>query len=310
MRLEWIEDILAVLEAGSLNRAAEQRYLTQPAFSRRIKSIEDYVGVELLDRSRKPAQLRKSVIEHQQRLEDLAAGLRELLYDLRQKDHKIDNRIVIASQHAITTSIAPSLVKRMSTEMGINIRLLSANRDECFTYLVTRQADLMLTYRSIDEPLPLQGSFLEECDLGDEPFVPVFATNTLANLNDDYRRGELPVIAYPTDVFLGEVMNRELFPKLRKYVFVRPKAETALTLAALQLALTGVGVAWVPRSLAAKELDDGDLTDLGHIFAKATLSIRAIRLAGPKSPTEQGVWKIVGRTGKAIKPRAPVRSSP
>ncbi len=303
MRLEWIEDILAVLEAGSLNRAAEQRYLTQSAFSRRIKSIEDYVGVELLDRSRKPAQLRQAVIEQRHRLEDLSAGLRELLYDLRQKDRKIDNRITIASQHAITTSIAPSIVKQMSQELGINICLQSANRDECFTLLVTRQVDLMLTYRLVDEHSSLQGSFLEECDLGEELFIPVFATNALAGLNEDYRRGELPMIAYPTDVFLGEVMSRELYPKLRKHVFIRVKAETALTLAALQLAMTGVGVAWVPRSLAATALDNGDLTELGHIFAKAPLSIRAIRLAGPKTLNEQDVWKIVSRIGKPVKRR-------
>jgi DNA-binding transcriptional LysR family regulator len=34
MRLEWLEDILAVMETGSFIRAAEQRLLTQPAFSR------------------------------------------------------------------------------------------------------------------------------------------------------------------------------------------------------------------------------------------------------------------------------------
>ena len=43
MRLDWLDDLLAVLEQGSLSRAAESRQLTQPAFSRRIKAIEDYL---------------------------------------------------------------------------------------------------------------------------------------------------------------------------------------------------------------------------------------------------------------------------
>ena len=37
MRLEWIEDILAVLDTGSLARAAEKRLLTQSAFTRRVR---------------------------------------------------------------------------------------------------------------------------------------------------------------------------------------------------------------------------------------------------------------------------------
>ena len=50
MKLEWLEDIIAIFESESLNEAATRRYLTQPAFSRRVRSIEEYLGVELMDR--------------------------------------------------------------------------------------------------------------------------------------------------------------------------------------------------------------------------------------------------------------------
>ncbi len=293
MRLEWIEDIIAVLRAGSLNRAAEQRFLTQPAFSRRIKSIEDYIGVELIDRTHKPAQLRGPVVEQQQKLEQLAAGLRDLLYALRQQDRQVKNRVVIASQHAITTSVAPSLIKELASDLDTQIRLRSANRSECFTLLVTKQADLTLTYRSPDEDLPIGGEFLEQIDFGEELFVPVFASAGLGELNAQYRSGEVPVIIYPPDVFLGEVMRREILPRLRDQLFLKEKAESALTLAALQLALAGVGVAWVPQSLAAKEIGYGNLTELSHLFGQARLRIGATRLSGSKSPAEQDVWTVI-----------------
>ncbi|MGB3147248.1 MAG: LysR family transcriptional regulator, partial [Paracoccaceae bacterium] len=35
MRLEWLEDILAIAETGSFAVAAERRHRTQSAFSRR-----------------------------------------------------------------------------------------------------------------------------------------------------------------------------------------------------------------------------------------------------------------------------------
>ncbi len=39
MRLEWIEDILCVIDTGSFTQAAQKRHLTQPAFTRRIHGI-------------------------------------------------------------------------------------------------------------------------------------------------------------------------------------------------------------------------------------------------------------------------------
>ena len=57
MKLEWLEDLLAVIDQGSLSKAAVARHLTQPAFSRRVRAIEGYLGCELFDRDRKPLQL-------------------------------------------------------------------------------------------------------------------------------------------------------------------------------------------------------------------------------------------------------------
>ena len=51
MRLEWLEDILAVADAGSLSVAAERRRLTQSAFSRRMQFIEQALGGQLFDLS-------------------------------------------------------------------------------------------------------------------------------------------------------------------------------------------------------------------------------------------------------------------
>lgn len=293
MRYEWIEDILSLIKAGSLTRAAEQCYLSQPALSRRIRAIEEYLGVEVLDRRRKPAQIRPEIADQRERLEILVSGFRDLLFDLRQRGRKTGNRVVIACQHAVTTSIAPSVVKRLSADMEASVRLLSANRDECFAFLLTKQADLTLTYRVPDEDLPLEHSFLEECDFGREDLVPVYATDALDDLNEQYRSGEVPVVLYPGDVFFGKVMSREILPKLRLQMVLRPKAETALTLAGLQLALAGVGVAWVPLSLAAAEIAAGNLTNLSHLFRSTPLSVTALRLVGARSPVEQDVWDVI-----------------
>ncbi|MCL5425335.1 MAG: LysR family transcriptional regulator, partial [Gammaproteobacteria bacterium] len=51
MELVWLEDFIALAEHGSFVRAAEARHITQPAFSRRIRSLEQWMGVSLFVRT-------------------------------------------------------------------------------------------------------------------------------------------------------------------------------------------------------------------------------------------------------------------
>ncbi|WP_119165144.1 LysR family transcriptional regulator [Algihabitans albus] len=293
MRLEWIEDLLAVMETGSLSRAAEKRFSTQPAFSRRIRSIEEHIGVELLDRTRKPVQIKTSLLDQRQRMQELAAGLRQLTLDLKRQDRTAQNRVVIASQHAITTAMAPHLINRLSDRQDLSIRLRSANRKECLILLMTRQADIILIYESEGDRLAADEDFLERCAVGRERLVPVYATNRLTQLNEAYALGELPVIAYPPDVFLGSLLEAKVFPRLPARSFIQRKAETALTPAALQLAVAGVGIAWVPRSLALGEIGRGSLTELAGSLPSSELFMTALRLTTPKSAAEERMWATV-----------------
>ena len=57
LNLSWLEDFLALAASGNFSRAADERHMTQPAFSRRIKALETWVGAELFDRRNQPATL-------------------------------------------------------------------------------------------------------------------------------------------------------------------------------------------------------------------------------------------------------------
>ncbi|MGX1096487.1 LysR family transcriptional regulator [Amorphus sp. MBR-141] len=295
MRLDWLEDILAVLEAGSLAAAAERRFVTQPAFSRRIMAIEAHLGVELLDRSRKPAQMKAAVRDERERIQDLATRLRELENHLRRQDREVQNRIVISCQHAITTSIAPSLVQQLSIDRNLSTRLRSANREECYAQLMTKQADIALLYQSETEPLPPEDAYLERIEMGPEPLIPVFPTALLDRLNEDYARGVIPIVAYPAEVFLGKVMNQEILPGFASAAFLSKRAETALTLAMKQLVSAGVGVAWLPASLVADEVASGALSDLSPAFGAGRLQIVAMRLRLEGTPVVDRVWREIER---------------
>lgn len=54
MNTRDLEAFVAVIESGSMIRAAEKLFLTQPGLTRRIQNLETTLGVALLDRQSKP----------------------------------------------------------------------------------------------------------------------------------------------------------------------------------------------------------------------------------------------------------------
>lgn len=296
MRLEWLEDILAVAQTGSFSEAAERRHLTQSAFSRRIQTIEDQVGAPLFDRTRKPVQLLRHTEAQREQIALLARLLRQLAADLRRGDRVSENTLVISSQHSLTTSLTPALIKDINLSHGdIYIRLRSANLADCFAQLLSRQADILIVYRLPGHEHPILGAYIESHTIGWERLIPVLAPGAMAALHASRAAGELPYVAYPSEVFLGQVLQSTILPRLANIVDAQPRAQTALTLASIEMATMGIGVAWVPESLARDRIAAGKLVNLADGLPSCRLEVTAVRLVGNPGPAEVAVWQSLLR---------------
>jgi LysR family transcriptional regulator, hypochlorite-specific transcription factor HypT len=291
MRLEWLEDILAIAETGSFSGAAERRRLTQSAFSRRVQQIEDHVGVELFDRAHKPIRLHPTTLAQSEQILLLSTALRQLVVDLRRGERMASNKVVVACQHSLTAARIPRILQHLPDHRtGIHVRLRSANLDECTGLLLSRQADVAIVYRLPDEADDFNTDFLEVITIGTDRLVPVFNT-ALPDLPPTGPDGrEIAYIAYPADVFFGKVMDRKILPFLGPGTHATPKVETALTLAAVEMAVAGIGVAWVPWSLAAERIASGRLIDLSAQLPSCDLEVSAMRLQGKASLAGTVFW--------------------
>lgn len=291
MRLEWLEDILAIAETGSFSGAAERRRLTQSAFSRRVQQIEDYVGVELFDRAHKPIRLQPTTLAQSEHILLLTAGLRQLLVDLRRGERMTSNKVVIACQHSLTTVRLPNILRQLPAQRdSIHVRLRSANLDECTGLLLSRQADVAIVYRLPGDTDGFSADFLEVMTIGTDRLIPVFHSPLPTGAGDAGQDMIIPYIAYPADVFFGKVLDRKILPLLHTGADHVPKVETALTLAAVEMAAAGIGVAWVPESLALGRIAAGQLVDLSAHLPACDLQVMAMRLQGSPSVAGTVFW--------------------
>ena len=101
MDLKWLEDVLVLLEERNLTRAAARRNITQPAFSRRIRSFENWLGVEVLERSTNRVDLSASLVSNE-------AEIRALVTRIQNFRSKIAHFNPASSTVSITAKHAPA----------------------------------------------------------------------------------------------------------------------------------------------------------------------------------------------------------
>ena len=131
------------------------------------------------------------------------------------RDRITTNKIVIASQHSLTTSLAPSIIQGIQLRgEETYVRLRSANLDECFGLLLSRQADIAIFYVVPDGRIEVGDDYLETAIIGSDRLIPVFATDLSSRFACDAEVVNLPYVAYPNDVFFGQVMDQSILPAI------------------------------------------------------------------------------------------------
>src|SRR3954453_23056231 len=111
MELRWLEDFLTLAEQRTFARAAAVRRITQPAFSRRIRALEEWLGTELFLRSAQGAVLTPAGKFLRAPAEELTRNL----YQLRQATLEVADReastLSIAATHALSFVFFPSWIR-------------------------------------------------------------------------------------------------------------------------------------------------------------------------------------------------------
>lgn len=299
MRLEWIEDILAVSEMGSFNAAAEARFLTPSAFTRRIRSIEETLGCELFDRTKKPIVLKRHVRDSLPELREAAARLRHARQLLSEPEVDQTQRITLICQHALTASVAPGLLAHPVLGETPNARIKSGGKSECLLTLMKRKAEFALVYEALGEDPDLDPEFCDRVVLGHEKFSPVIRQGVAPDLERQTPTllpDTLPMIGYPSSIFLGEVLQKTLASRPEKTPQLIRVAETGLSLALVEFVRRGLGVGWLPNMITEADLEAKSLVSLEHVLPTFELNVVLLRMKNDLPPKADEFWRAIKDT--------------
>lgn len=273
MELRWIEDVLILLEEGNMTRAAQRRNITQPAFSRRIRSFEEWLGTPLLDRKANSIELSPSLLANEDEIKSVMDRIEELRNKIRgfkpERTH-----MTIATQHALIFSAFPDIAALTQIQFpALDFRLRAGNRSECVSVFLRGDASVLLCYEAEDAaPLPFSETILRD-EWGNDRLVPVIGGNLKYHVGQNGIPDDTPAIIYPDQSHFGGLLGSKGMKFSTRSNASNPVYETAFSAGIREMVLKGLGVAWLPMSMAYKEIESGKLINLAHIYHSVPLKI-------------------------------------
>ncbi|UWU25254.1 LysR family transcriptional regulator (plasmid) [Rhizobium sp. CB3060] len=115
-----------VLRTGSVQKAASDLNVTQPAVSQALKTLEDYVGTRLLDRSKRPATLTEAGRILQAGVSEGLGRIAEAFVQLRSLQNAAEQSVTVAcSVGTATYWLMPRLADFYSEHQNIAVNVLT-----------------------------------------------------------------------------------------------------------------------------------------------------------------------------------------
>ncbi|EGJ79798.1 bacterial regulatory helix-turn-helix protein, lysR family protein [Shigella flexneri 4343-70] len=110
---KWLYDFLTLEKCRNFSQAAVSRNVSQPAFSRRIRALEQAIGVELFNRQVTPLQLSEQGKIFHSQIRHLLQQLESNLAELRGGGDYAQRKIKIAAAHSLSLGLLPSIISQM-----------------------------------------------------------------------------------------------------------------------------------------------------------------------------------------------------
>lgn len=266
MRLDWLEDYIALAKTGSFSLAAQSRFVTHPAFGRRIKAVEEWVGTPLIIRSQ-PIKLTQAGMVFLEAALQVVECLRSVKVQFSDSYQDNEESLRITTGRALASLFFPQWYKDIVDDLGFFHAHISTSGAEGSIYkLISRESDLLIAYKTPLTELLIDEQDFDSIVVGHEPIVPVSAVGVsgapLFNL-DLKSSGAIPWLSFSQALSLRAILVRHLqeLDCLRHFKSVF-EADTYDTI--LEMVKKGVGIAWLPYSVIKKDIQSQKVKIIGE----------------------------------------------
>ena len=298
--LEWLEDFLALAESGNFSRAAQARAIAQPAFSRHIRALEEWAGVELIDRARHPAAPTPAGEVLMVTARDVVLQLMQARTRAHEAQEQAGRSLHFAATHVLSLAFFPRWLQQVEQHLQLGpIHMVSDSYQACEELMLQRRVQFLLCYGHPAVKTRLLAPEFEFVHVSDDRLVAVTAPDAAGQpqhrIAGDARE-PLPVLAYSQESGLGQIMRDQL-PAVFDPARFKPVITSHHAVLLKTMALEGRGMAWLPHSLVSAELADGRLVGAADPAWSVAVEIRLFRVTAALAPAAEAVWARARQQG-------------
>ncbi|PKR55660.1 LysR family transcriptional regulator [Thalassospira marina] len=328
MELRWFEDYIALADCLNFSRAAQQRNITQPAFSRRIRALEAWVGTPLFERTTHDVSLTPAGIHFRNQAEALTRSILQLQRETCEVAGQKQAVIGLAATHALSFTFFPKWMQEMGRVMPLGtLNLISDSMQACEQVMLRGDAPFLLAHFHASMQSNLPAGQFKSIVIGKDRLMPLctpdFARKAGLSSGDitgddaelavrnvspgaentggqGKRQGqvldqEISWLAYRRESGLGRIIKAHWAKRAPSFT-LRESFTSHLAATLQSMAGSGAGVAWLPETLAKADMAEGKLVPFGEAELIIPIEIRLFRPVARQSPMIEEFWRMASQT--------------
>lgn len=277
VNLELYKVFYTVAKCGSLTKAAEELFISQPAVSQAIKQLENQLSTPLFNRTHKGMELTvqggklifKQVEQALSLLEEAEQRISEL------KTTPTGTIRIGATDSIFSNVLVDKIVQYNKKYPGVKIELITGTSPETLTQLKENKCDIGFINLPIeDKDVNFTGTVahLSDCFVAGKNFSHLQGKKLgLSDLQE-----------YPLLMIESNTVARRALSSYTQTLGIQlhPDIEVENWDLMLKLAVKGMGIGCVPREYAQAVLDKGELFE---VDVTPSLPVRGVGIALPKN---------------------------
>lgn len=236
LSLKWLDTFRRVAQSGSVQRVANQTGQSISTVSHQLKSLEDHLGVALIDHGRRPMVLTAQGILYLRHVEEALDLLDRAQTEVTGLASTTLRALSFAMIEDFESDIGPEVTRMLASALpGCRLTHFTRNSHDIHALLRNRALDIGV---ATQPPSPLQT--VEEVPLLRDPFVLAVPSGTHWS-GEDFVTGQtgLPFLRYNHGTIMGQQIEAQL-TRLR----LKPEMAFELDSTASVMGLIAQGHGW------------------------------------------------------------------
>ena len=259
--LNLCKSFLAVAKSGSISKAAEMLYVSQPAVSHNIKILEDKLSCKLFNRTAKGVELTADAEKLMYYIENAYNTIRTGFKVLNDSNDLLKGEIRIGVPTHICIFLVSDIIEAFNKNYpGIKFSIVNRSTSEMVDMIEKRELDVIIDSYPIDsarEDITMVDLLeVDNCFVASNKYTNLLNNNKAISIEE---LSQYPLLLQQEKTSTRKALDNIKTSSVNKF---EPNIEVATTEVMLDLVRKGLGIGYFARLSVIDKLQTGELIEI------------------------------------------------